>query len=50
MYSVTEINIERLLDRADELEEYIANFPTGSVANAAAQELKEINAAVRFHG
>lgn len=49
MYSVCEINPERLLDRAEELEQYLEDFPEGCVADAARNELEEIKKAIRLH-
>lgn len=49
-YSVCEINPEWLLDRAEELEQYLKDFPNGSVADAARNELAEIQTAIRLHG
>ena len=49
MYSVCEINPERLLDRAEELEQYLEDFPDGCVADAARNELEEIQKAIRLH-
>ena len=48
MYSVF-INPERLLDRAEELEQYLEDFPEGCVADAARNELAKIQKAIRLH-
>lgn len=49
MYSVCEINPERLLERAEELEQYLEDFPEGCVADAARNELAEIQKAIKLH-
>lgn len=49
MYSAVEINPERLLDRAEELKRYLEDFPEGSVAEAARNELVEIQKAIKLH-
>lgn len=49
MYSVCEINPERLLDRSEELEQYLRDFPDGCVADAARNELAEIQKAIELY-
>lgn len=49
MYNVCEINPERLLDRAEELEQYLEDFPDGCVADAARNELAKIQKAINLH-
>ena len=48
-YCLYEINPERLLDRADELEQYLEDFPEGCVADAARNELAEIQKAIKLY-